>query len=130
MNWREHIKLEKILKKSRAKLYKDAMEYSKDAAQYAPEDYDILQDYAVNFYAAENFGVEADWEESARAWKVARPFARTQAESFYTVLNEARAWLRADRPAEARPLLLEAQRMRPESNAVQVLLARTQGDEQ
>lgn len=110
---------------SLGKIYKEAMRLSGEAARFAPEDFDVLQDYAVNFYAAENFGVEADWKEAAMAWKQARTKARTKMDIFYTLLNEGRAWIRAEQWEKAVKRLEEALEKRPESAVVKGLLEKT-----
>ena len=88
--------LEEILRTPRATIFRDAMTYSRNATRYAPEDYEMLEDYATNFYAAENFGVEADWSKATRAWKNARLHARNEREKFFTWLNEGRIWIRLE----------------------------------
>lgn len=114
--------LGRMLGLSKEKLYKEAMRMSKKAAELAPDDYDILLDYATNFYAAENFGIESDWEKAALAWQGARPHARTEMETFYTFLNEGRTWLRSDKKKNAVKPLEEAAALRPESRVVEQLL--------
>ena len=44
----------------RKKIYREAMKASKKAASLAPDDFDLAQDYAVNFYAAENDPLATD----------------------------------------------------------------------
>ncbi|HPK00002.1 MAG TPA: tetratricopeptide repeat protein, partial [Candidatus Hydrogenedentes bacterium] len=44
------------------KVYSTAMKMSKKAAELG-DDYELVQDYAVNFFAAENFQVKADWRQ-------------------------------------------------------------------
>jgi len=112
----------KQLGMSKEKLYKEAMEMSKDAAEFAPDEYDFLMDYAVNFYAAENFDIEPDWEEAARAWQRARPHAPTEIELFYTFLNEGRVWLRSDKAENAVKPLEEAVALQPKSDVAAQLL--------
>ena len=53
----------KSKKLSKKKLYRIAMKYSENATRYAPKDFSLAQDYAVNFYAGENFGVDVDWKK-------------------------------------------------------------------
>lgn len=106
------------------RLYREAMKLSQRAAELTPDDFELQQDYAVNFYAAENFGVDADWRRAARAWQAARNAARTEDQRFYTWLNEGRVWLRAGDNDRAREALLEAKSMRPASEAVATLLGR------
>ena len=104
------------------RVYKEAMKLSERAIQQAPEDYDLLQDYAVNFYAAENFGLSSDWDKAAKAWQAARAQARSEDERFYCWLNEGRVWLRAETPEKAIPCLEEALRLRPDSVPARQLL--------
>lgn len=110
------------------KVYRDAMRFSRDAARYAPNDYVLLSDYAVNFYAAENFDIEADWLEAAKAWETARAKATSRQQRFYTWLNEARVlgmagdWKRAGERSK------EALKLRPESESAQALLDRSRDE--
>ncbi|MBN2311728.1 MAG: tetratricopeptide repeat protein [Candidatus Hydrogenedentes bacterium] len=115
----------------RSRVYKKAMAYSKQAADLAPTDYELLQDYAVNFFCAEEFGIRPKWAKAAEAWQRARGQARNDDERFYTWLNEARAWLRKPDPARAEQCLQEALAIRPSSEAATKLLdeARSQMDE-
>lgn len=117
----------RMLDRDKKKLYKDAMKFSRDAKKYAPKDFDLAQDYAVNFFAAENFDIEVDWKEAASAWAEARTLAPTTKERYYTLLNEARCLLRANRNESAVPLLEEALEMMPDSDVVQNLLADARG---
>ncbi|MCC6143797.1 MAG: hypothetical protein IT368_08315 [Candidatus Hydrogenedentes bacterium] len=117
----------KIRKWSEKKIYRKAMDYSKKAAELAPDDYDLQQDYAVNFFAAENFEVEANWKDAAAAWQRARQSAQRPDQVFYTWLNEGRVWLRAERPDLARPALEQALSLRPESDVARSLLAKAGG---
>jgi tetratricopeptide (TPR) repeat protein len=93
--------IEKQRNWSQKKIYREAMKCSKEAASQAEGDYDLLQDYAVNFSAAENFGLKANWKQAAMAWQKARPHARNPAEVFYTWLNEARSWSSAGQSEKA-----------------------------
>ncbi len=114
--------LGRMLDLSKEKIYKEAMRMSKRATQFAPDDYDILLDYATNFYAAENFDIESDWEEAALAWQRARAKARTETETFFTFLNEGRTWLRSNKKGNAVKPLEEAAALRPQSPVVKKLL--------
>ncbi len=107
---------------SKGRIYKKAMKMSKKAAALAPDDFQLLQDYAVNFFAAENFGVKANWRKAAKAWQVARPKAANTEQTFYTWLNEARVWIKAEKWDEAKKCLDEAIRLRPQSETAQQLL--------
>ncbi len=104
------------------KIYKEAMKLSKKAVRYAPGDFSLLQDYAVNFYVAENFKVEAKWKDAAAAWRAARKQAGTPDEVFYTWLNEARAWIRHDAANKAEACLKTALELRPQSVVARQLL--------
>ena len=84
------------------KIYKEAMKLSKKATKLAPDDYEILEDYAVNFIAAENFELEPDWKESTKAWQAAREHAENNVQTFFTWLNEGRAWRNLENKKEAR----------------------------
>ncbi|PCJ65044.1 MAG: hypothetical protein COA73_03185 [Candidatus Hydrogenedentota bacterium] len=114
--------LEKILKKSRKRIYKDAMKYSQKAVKYAPDDFELLQDYAVNFFAAVNFDVKADWSKAAQAWQAAREYARHDQDIFFTHLNEGRAWLRAENYQNAVSSIEAALKVRGNSVAALQLL--------
>jgi len=105
------------------KIYKQAMKMSKSAAQFAPDEFELVQDYAVNFFAAENFGLEADWKEAAIAWGTARTIARDDDEKFYTWLNEARVWIKHGDPTQAKRCLSEALTLKPDSEVAKKLLA-------
>lgn len=109
---------------TRKKHYKKAMRWSKKATKYAPGDYEILSDYANNFYAAENFDTGADWDEAAEAWEQARAHASTQEQVFHTLINEGRAWLRAKEWEKATARLEEAMEHHPGSDVIQALLDR------
>lgn len=116
--------IERITKTPRDKLYKRAMDMSKKAAALLPNDFDIVQDYAVNFFAAENFGIDADWEMAAEAWKRAQAVARTEDERFYALLNEARAWMNGKQPKNAISPLEQAVKLQTDSTVAQQLLAK------
>ncbi|MCH7909691.1 MAG: hypothetical protein IIB38_08755 [Candidatus Hydrogenedentes bacterium] len=104
------------------------MRFSKDAARYAPNDYVLLADYAVNFYAAENFDIEADWLEAAKAWETARAKATSVQQRFYTWLNEARVLGMAGDWRRAGERSGEALKLRPDNESAQALLDRAQGE--
>jgi tetratricopeptide (TPR) repeat protein len=105
------------------KLYKEAMKLSKKATTLAPEDYEYAQDYATNFYASEQFGVQVNWSEAAEAWQRARAIAPDAESTFFCWLNEARAWIRDGKTERAREALQAALALNPESEAAQNLLA-------
>ena len=106
----------------KAKLYKEMLKLSKRAAQLAPNDFELLQDFALMPFAAEKFGAKPDWESSAAAWARARPFARGLNEWFFTRLNEARAWSLAGKNEIARRCLTEGLRFHPGTRASQALM--------
>lgn len=112
---------------SAKKVYKEAMKLSKRATKEAPEDYEILEDYAVNFLAAENFGVEADWKEAIKAWVVAREQAHNVDQKYFTWLNEGRAWRKLDNKDEAIRCFKEALALRPGSELPQRLIEELTG---
>lgn len=95
------------------RVYKEAMKLSKKAAKLAPDDFEILQDYAVNFLAAENFQVEPDWKGAVKAWQAAREHAPTKLNVYYTWLNEGRAWRAMENDKEAKRCFEEAMRNIP-----------------
>ncbi len=109
---------------SKKAIFRRAMRMSKAATRYAQNDYDLLVDYAVNFYAGERFGVNVCWSRAADAWQKARAMARNDVEQFYTWLNEGRVWLYGKKYAKAEACLEEALRMRPDSETAQTLLQR------
>ena len=105
------------------KVYKTAMKMSRKAAELTNE-YDLIEDYAVNFFAAEHFQLDADWRTAARAWQWARDRARSEVEVFYTWLNEARVWIEEGNETKARACLEEALKLRPESEVAKNLMAK------
>jgi tetratricopeptide (TPR) repeat protein len=104
------------------KVYREAMKLSKKAVRLDPKDFELVQDYALNFFAAENFGVKANWKEAAKAWAQARGVARNDNERFNGWLNEARVWIRANQKPTARTCLEEALKIRPENELTKRLL--------
>lgn len=118
--------VEEIRGWSKKRIYREAMDHSKLAAELAPEDYDLQQDYAVNFFAAKNYGIDADWKEAAEAWTTARATARNNVEEFYTWLNEARVWIAHEKPAQAEPCLTKALSLKPDSAVALSLLEQVQ----
>ncbi len=107
---------------SKKKVYKEAMKLSSRAVKEAPEDYQLLEDYAVNYLAAENFGIKADWKDAAKAWQAAREYAPTPVKVFYTWLNEGRMWKLAGRNKDALRCFEEAQKIIPDNDVVQRLI--------
>jgi len=116
--------IERITETPRDKLYRQAMDMSRKAADLAPQDFDVVQDYAVNFFAAENFGVEADWDAAVRAWQKTKAVARTEDERFYSLLNEARARMNGGDSKGAIAPLEEAIALKQDSPAAEQLLAK------
>lgn len=110
------------------RIYREAMKHSKKAAELAPQDYDLQQDYAVNFFAAENFDVVADWKAAAEAWSTARARARNQTEEFYTWLNEARVWIEHGDAKHAEPCLQAALAIMPDSGIALSLLEKLRNE--
>ncbi|MBX3179547.1 MAG: tetratricopeptide repeat protein [Candidatus Hydrogenedentes bacterium] len=111
------------------KVYKEAMKLSKKAVKLAPKDYELLQDYAVNFLAAQNFGVEPNWKEAVKAWRAARVYARTDEERFFTWMNEGRAWRSMGKKGEAIAAFQEALKIIPESEVARNNIARLEAGE-
>jgi len=107
--------LGKLLKMSKKKVYREAMKYSQKAVKYAPDDFELLQDYAVNFFAADNFELKVDWKKSAEAWAAARVQAPSEQDKFFTHLNEGRSWLRAKNYRKAIESLEAALEIHPDS---------------
>lgn len=105
-----------------ARVYKEAMKLSKKAAKLAPDDFEIVQDYAVNFIAAENFGVEPDWKSAVKAWQSARKLATTDVDRYFTWLNEGRAWRAMDNRKEAKRCFEESLKLQPNSDVTKRLL--------
>ena len=110
------------MKCEEAKVYKEAMKMSKEAAEIKPSDYKLQEDYATNFYAAERFNIKADWADAAAAWKRARGAAKTNEQVFFTWLNEGRAWIRKPDKAKAEAALTEALKVLPDNAIAKQLL--------
>lgn len=110
------------------KVYAAAMKFSAHAAAMAPDDLDLVQDYAVNFFAAENFDVEADWKAAAEAWDrvLALPLAPVQ--RHFGLLNKARVMIRMGNLEAAIPLLEESLTLEPGSEAAANLLTQCRGE--
>tara|TARA_R110001592_G_scaffold173302_1_gene411938 strand:+ start:279 stop:1259 length:981 start_codon:yes stop_codon:yes gene_type:complete len=104
------------------RVYKEAMKLSKRAIKTAPDDYQLLEDYAVNFMAAENFGVKADWKDAAQAWQAAREHAPDNVKTFFTWLNEGRMWKNMGKKKEALACFEEALKIMPHSDVVRRLI--------
>jgi len=106
------------------KVYNEAMKLSRKAVQLRPDSFDYLQDYAVNFFAGENFGVDVNWKRAAAAWEAARAHAPGVDQRFYTWLNEARAWIRHGDNGNAERCLRAALTIKPGNDVVMQLLAK------
>ena len=104
------------------RVYKEAMKLSRRAVKGAPDDYQLLEDYAVNFLAAERFGVKANWKDAAKAWQAAREHAPNKVKTFYTWLNEGRVWKRQGRKKDARRCFEEALKIAPDNKVTKRLL--------
>jgi tetratricopeptide (TPR) repeat protein len=114
--------IEKRYKWDRAKVFREAMKMSAQALKLKPDDYDLAEDYAVNFFAAERFGVDVDWQKAAEAWQQVASMASEQDKYFFAILNQARAWLRKPDKEKAAEKLREALKIHPDSAAAQKLL--------
>lgn len=119
-------KVEEIRGWPRERVFQEAIALSKKAAQLAPNDFDLAQDYAVNFFAADNFGVQADWNEAAKAWQQARRITGAPDKVFYTLLNEGRVWYRSGNKSKAVACFEKALALRPQDNVAQALLEQAQ----
>lgn len=104
------------------KLYKEMLKLSKRAAELAPDDFEIVQDYAVLHLAAEKFGAKTDWNEAAAAWARTRRLARGLNEWFFTRLNEARVWELAGQNDCGLRCLNEGLRFHPGNASARALL--------
>ena len=115
-------KVEEIRSWNTKRVYKEAMKHSKRACELSPDDYALLEDYAVNFYIGEERGATTDWNGAAKAWRTARAKARNNIEEFYTWINEARTWIRKPDLKRAEYCLTKALELRPQSEVAQRLL--------
>lgn len=104
------------------KVYDTAMDMSRRAAEALPDDYQLAADYAVNFFAAENFELTPDWRKAAEAWVKARAAAIEPNDVFYTWLNEARVLVQAEVWDKAEIAVNEALKIRPDSDAAHAVL--------
>lgn len=114
--------VQQIRKWDKPRVYREAMKLSKRAKELAPDDHGMVQDYAVNFFAGEDFGVKVNWKEAAKAWQDTRPLARSNDERFFTWLNEARVWIRAVNKTRATECLTEALKLHPDNDVALKLL--------
>ncbi|MBX7255796.1 MAG: hypothetical protein K1Y02_05505 [Candidatus Hydrogenedentes bacterium] len=118
INWPE---VQKELKWDKKKVFFEAMKLSRRAAELKPDDYELLEDYAVNFFAADRFEVEPNWNDAAKAWEQARAKARRTDQVFYTWLNEARVRIRQPEYEQAMICLDEALKLEPTSDVAKKL---------
>jgi len=117
--------LERRFDVSKHDVYKEAMKLSRRAAKLAPDDFQIQQDYAQNFFLAEQYDNRPDWRGAAQQWQKVRALANTEDLVFNAWLYEGRAWKRAGDLKAAGHCFLEAQKIHPESALVQQLLEQT-----
>ncbi|MCK5862669.1 MAG: hypothetical protein KAH38_09295 [Candidatus Hydrogenedentes bacterium] len=106
----------------RNKVYNEAMKMSKKAVYLRPGDFEVLRDYALNFFTGEDFEIKVNWNDAVKAWQAARSKAKTDAELFNTWLNEARAHKRNDNKEKTMECLDAAQSIWPESSVVKQLI--------
>lgn len=99
------------------KVYKEGMKLSRKAADLAPADHQLQEDYAVNFYAASNFGINADWKEAAKAWERARVASYRDEDLFFAWLNMARVNTMIGDWAEAMRCVDEAIKIIPDNDS-------------
>jgi len=118
--------VEEIRNWPRERVFQEAIALSKKAAALSPNDFDLAQDYAVNFFAADNFGVEPDWNAAAKAWQQARTITSAPDKIFYTWLNEGRVWYRAGNKSKAVNCFEKALALRPQDEVAQKLLEQAQ----
>ena len=109
-------------KMTREKIFSEAMKMSKKAADILPDDFEVLRDYALNFFLGEEYGVKVNWKDAAKAWQAARTKARTDAERFNTWLNEARVYKNSGDSKKTMECLNAAQAIWPDSPVVQQLI--------
>jgi Tfp pilus assembly protein PilF len=122
--------LGKILDKTKTQIYKDAMKMSEKAARYAPDEYEIVKDYANNFYLAENFGAKTNWTSAAKTWAKVVPLAEAKPDIFHALINEGRTWLKANQKSKAKSALEKALKIQPDSRVAKQLYeeAKSAGD--
>jgi tetratricopeptide (TPR) repeat protein len=117
----------KKYKWSTAKVFQKAIEMSRKATENKPGDYELAEDYAVNFFAAKDRGAEADWKACADAWVKARALAPHRDQVFHAWLNEARAAKNAGDNARAAACIREALTIHPDSGPAKRLLDEVEG---
>ncbi len=106
-----------------AETYAEAMRLSEKAAKLAPKEFELVKDYALNFFTAERMNAKPDWKKAAKAWQAAREAARTDDERFYTWMNEGRVHLKAENGKSAVECFEAAVAMRPQSDLARGLLS-------
>lgn len=111
------------------KIYEDGMNFSKRSAELAPNDFEILKDYALNFFVAFQFNQPFDGKSCVLAWQKARKVARNNDEVFHTWVNEARAWLAIGKLKDAKKCLTEALKIKPDSEIVKDILKKIESGE-
>lgn len=109
-------------KMSRDKIFTEAIKMSEKAADILPDDFEVLRDYALNFFLGEEYGVKVNWKDAAKAWQEARTKARTDAERFNTWLNEARVYKNSGDSKKTMECLDAAKAIWPDSPVVQQLI--------
>ena len=122
-NWPQVVKIRNW---TSDQVYKAAMTASETAARLAPTDFDLVVDYARNFFTAGQMGAQADWEAAAKAWQHARTLARNDDERFNAWLNEARVWYKAGKGGAVEKCCEQALRIRPQSLVAKELLTMSQ----
>jgi len=110
-----------ILGKTKSQMYKDAMKMSEKAAKYAPDEYEVVYDYANNFFAADRFDVKISWTTAAKAWQKVIPLSKSKDELFNAHLNQGRTWLKANQGTKARSAFKEALNIDPDSRVANQL---------
>jgi len=103
-------------------VYDHAIEESRTSFELGPDDFKLARDYAMTFFGAEGFGVKPDWAEARAAWKRCRALADSDARMFNTLLNSARAELRAGAREDARKYAQEALTIWPDSTVAKRLI--------
>ena len=109
---------------SNKKIYREAMKLSKEVTKLLPDEFEVHQDYANNFYAGESLEVKVNWRDAAKAWEDARRLAKTPDQQFYTWINEGRTRLRDGDKERARAALEQALKIHPDSPVVKELMER------
>lgn len=119
INWPD---LEKLLKKSSAELYADALAMSEKASKLAPDDLELARDYALNFFAGERMQASVDWEKAANAWEHVYAIATTEDTRFQAQLYKARAHIHGKEYDAAEASLQRAIEIHPSSGVAKDLL--------